>query len=222
MNYLELTGRENNDLIPWDQKNKVYIHKSMQESLRELQNAAAKENINIQVASGFRDYNRQLDIWNAKASGSRKLLDRQENIIDFDRSTSHEILDAMLAWSAIPGASRHHWGSEIDIFDQNVKPKEKVHLTQIECREDFHLMYSWLDQNLEMIPFHRPYAEDLGGVAQEAWHLSFTPVSKSFQKEYTLEVFEKNVRESSMLFKELVLKDLESIYLKYVANVKNP
>ncbi len=30
---------------------------------------------------------------------------------------------AMLRWSAVPGASRHHWGTEIDIFDPDLLPE---------------------------------------------------------------------------------------------------
>ena len=29
---------------------------------------------------------------------------------------------AILVWSALPGASRHHWGTDLDVFDRAVQP----------------------------------------------------------------------------------------------------
>ena len=29
----------------------------------------------------------------------------------------------ILEWSALPGASRHHWGSEFDVFDLAALPE---------------------------------------------------------------------------------------------------
>ena len=40
-----------------------------------LQSAAENEGFDLQVASGFRSYERQLLIWNEKATGKRPLLD---------------------------------------------------------------------------------------------------------------------------------------------------
>ena len=32
--------------------------------------------------------------------------------------TAPQIVRAILHWSALPGASRHHWGTEIDVIDR--------------------------------------------------------------------------------------------------------
>lgn len=219
INFEQLTGREVKDLITWDSAHGIQVHKDMESSLSALVQAASSDGIQIALASGFRSYDRQLAIWNAKASGKRKLLDRNEKPIDFTRAASEEVLESILTWSALPGASRHHWGSEIDIFDRSVKAKEEVQLTQKECRDDFADLYCWLDHNLHSFPFHRPYAKDLGGVAMEPWHLSYTPLSEAFEKQYTFEVFKRNVLESELLLKDCVLDRLERVYNDYVVNV---
>lgn len=220
--YLELSGRENKDLAPWVEGEELQIHSSMKEPLQELVNDAKKSGINISLVSGYRSFEKQLAIWNAKASGKRKLLDRNEQEVDFNQSSKQEILEAILAWSALPGASRHHWGTEIDIFDSGIKDRNKVSLTQRECQEDFHKLYNWIDSNLKNYPFHRPYSKDRGGVSMEPWHLSYTPLSMDFQNLYTLDVFEKNIREAQILLKEEILIDLEGIYSQYIQNVSNP
>ncbi|MCZ8486094.1 D-alanyl-D-alanine carboxypeptidase family protein [Vibrio lentus] len=32
------------------------------------------------------------------------------------RSSEQQKLSAILRWSALPGASRHHWGCDFDVF----------------------------------------------------------------------------------------------------------
>ena len=219
MNYLQLTGRESKDMTTWDTEHGILLLEPVKKALKEMQEAAANETgVELGVVSGFRDYERQLAIWNAKARGERKLLDRAERPIDFNNASQEEVLRSILVWSAIPGASRHHWGTEVDIFDAGVKSKVNVSLTIEECERDFEILYAWLDKNIHRFPFHRPYQEDLGGVAREPWHLSYSPLSLQLEQEYTLDVFERNVAESEMLLKELVQKDLEHIFRQYVAN----
>ncbi len=217
IDYSLLTGRGDDHIIKIEGGAK--LHKEALSDFEKLKNAAKKEGVELQVASGFRDFERQLSIWNLKASGERPVRDRQENLIDFNSASKSEILEGILTWSALPGASRHHWGTEIDIFDANIKAREEVSLTQKECVEDFQKLYGWLDKNIQDYNFHRPYAQDLGGVAKEPWHLSYTPLSKLYEKNYTIDVLRKSVRESDLLLKEEVLNSLEWIYANFIKNV---
>jgi len=52
---------------------------------------------------------RQAEIWNAKAAGLRPVLDANEQPIDTGTLSERELVFAILRWSALPGASRHHW-----------------------------------------------------------------------------------------------------------------
>lgn len=216
MNYKELTGRENSYLV--QTKDLYQIHPEALLELKKLQSAAREADIHIEVASAYRNFDKQLAIWNAKASGKRTLLTREEKILNFDTASNQEILEAIMAWSAIPGASRHHWGTEIDIYDKSVKPRDQLALTINECNEDFSKLYVWIDENLNRFKFHRPYKEDLGGVSVEPWHLSFTPISLQCEQHYTLDIFKQNIDESQLLFKDFVLEKIEEIYERYVIN----
>jgi hypothetical protein len=74
----------------------------------------------------------------------------------------------------------------------------------------------------ESFGFFRPYASDKGGVSPERWHLSYWPISKSYFENYTIELFKKNIEESSIELKEIVLENLPIIYQRYISNVDSP
>lgn len=217
MSFNILTGRDSKHTKEFAEG--LRVHESMIKEIYRLQDAAKKEGIQIEIASGFRDFQRQLKIWNLKASGERKLRDRNEIEIDFNTASKREVLESILTWSALPGASRHHWGTEIDIFDKSVKERDKVELTQKECEEDFPKLYEWLESNLDRFDFHRPYRKDLGGVAREPWHLSYTPISTNFERDYTIDVLRKSVKESEMLIKDEVISSLDWIFANFIKNV---
>src|SRR5690242_17995601 len=86
-------------------------------ALLEMRNAARTAGIELEVVSGFRDFNRQLAIWNDKFNGRRALLDPAGEALNAEELYEFALIDAILTWSALPGASRHHWGSEVDVID---------------------------------------------------------------------------------------------------------
>ena len=83
--------------------------------LMALVNAADTAGFQLEIASGFRDFSRQLLIWNNKFSGQRTMLDSHSQPLDPSRLSDEEKLFAILRWSALPGTSRHHWGTDFDI-----------------------------------------------------------------------------------------------------------
>ena len=74
----------------------------------------------MQPASSFRDFERQQLIWNCKFNGERKVHDDEGNLLDLALLDDWQKAQAILRWSALPGGSRHHWGTEIDIFDPDL------------------------------------------------------------------------------------------------------
>ncbi|MCV5359665.1 M15 family metallopeptidase, partial [Escherichia coli] len=61
-------------------------------------------------------------IWNGKWRGERPLLDASSQPIDALQLCEIERLHAILRWSALPGTSRHHWGTDLDIYDPDCLP----------------------------------------------------------------------------------------------------
>lgn len=221
MDYKFLTGRENSFLEEIELNgNNHLIHKNVKEPFLKLKNILSQFNINLSLVSSFRSFDHQLKIWNAKASGKRKLFDKDENELNFKDLAPLEIMHSILRWSALPGASRHHWGCEIDIYDQNVKDKAQVNLTLKECHDDFQLLYSHINSYLEEYGFYRPYDIDRNGVSPELWHLSFKEISKECLDNFSIDLIKKSILATDeMLLKDEVLNHLEEIYQTYIINV---
>jgi len=156
-----------------------------------LQAAAREAGFDIQIASGFRSFERQLAIWNGKANGHRTVLDEQSHIIDMSTLCDTDKALAIMRWSALPGCSRHHWGTDFDIYDAASVPADyEVQLTSGEVSNGgvFAPMHEWLDRYLASARsgLFRPYAEDTGGIAPERWHLSYAPVAGRYEAAFSL------------------------------------
>jgi LAS superfamily LD-carboxypeptidase LdcB len=225
MDYKTLTGRESSHLVSLDDKR--LIHPDALRALNQLKELALKDiGAKIEVISSYRNFQDQLNIWNLKASGERDLFDLNENKLDYQDLSKEELLKAILLWSAIPGGSRHHWGTDIDIFDASKIQMKDVKLLNSECSSDgvcgdLHL---WLDQKIKdnnSLGFFRPYDTDRNytGVGQEKWHLSFNPISNEYLEKYTYEVFLKNIQDSTIILKEEILSNSNLIYENYILNI---
>lgn len=213
-----LTGRTD---VHLESYGKFLLAPESLEQFKSMQKKAKKDaNIDLRLVSSFRSFERQQIIWNGKASGERKILDDNENTIEPSELSESQLVHAILRFSALPGASRHHWGTDIDVFDANVKKKEEVKLTVNESLKEFEKLNVWLNENMNDYGFYRPYSQDRGGVSQEPWHLSYYPLSSEYFRHYSLDVFKENIQRSQIKLKSTVLSDLNDIYEKYVLNIE--
>ena len=125
---LELTGRARTHVVQLDEL-RCALHRDVVEPFAALRAAAAREGMDIRVFSAFRDFAAQLSIWNRKFSGQRPLFGRDGSLLQYASLDRDELIETILSWSALPGASRHHWGSDIDVFDAAaVAPDYRVQL----------------------------------------------------------------------------------------------
>lgn len=165
------------------------VHRELVPAFLQLQQRAAGAGFDLAIASGYRNYARQLRIWNEKAIGQRPLLDSAGQPLDASVLDDWTRVQAILRWSALPGTSRHHWGSDIDVYDRAaVDEQYVVQLTPDEVADGgpFGPLHRWLDEQMargDCCGFFRPYAADRGGVAPERWHLSYAPVAMQFQRQ---------------------------------------
>lgn len=153
------------------------------EDLNKLQQAAKKQGIELTIASSFRSLERQALIWNNKFNGIRPVLDRQGNKVEMSQLTDWQKVEAILLYSALPGASRHHWGTDIDVYDTaNIDKSYQLKLEPDEYEKGgpFYNLSKWLELNCERFNFYRPYLANNAAVAQELWHLSHKPTAKHF------------------------------------------
>lgn len=226
MNIDILLGKTTEHLVPLE-GTKFLIHKDMLKDFLRLKRDAQEAGFDLQLASAYRDFDRQLKIWNLKASGERTLLDDQERPLDFKALSPIELVLAILRWSAIPGCSRHHWGTDIDIFDGNQQQPEDVKLVP---SETIHpgpsaALHDWLDSKIssqDAYGFYRPYATDRGGVSPERWHISYHLLSRRYLEAFTFSIFKKNLEESEILLKEVLLDNADEIYQRFFLNIDLP
>ena len=226
MNIEILLGKTKEHLVPIE-GTKFFVHHLMLHDFLKLQKAAREEGFDLQIASAFRDYDRQLAIWNAKAKGERPILDDQERPLNFSQLSPNEIVFSILRWSAIPGCSRHHWGSDIDIFDANKQLAEDVKLIPSECYGSGPSagLHEWLDQAMasdHAFGFFRPYRTDQGGVSPERWHLSYYPISRRVVDVYTFSLFKRSIEESEILLKEIILENADEIFDRFLLRFDLP
>ncbi|EKK9988020.1 M15 family metallopeptidase [Vibrio vulnificus] len=200
------------------------IHPRVKEDLQQLLCAAQAAGFKLEIASGFRDFQRQQTIWNAKFSGGAPILDHLSQPIDKKTLTDEEKMWAILRWSALPGASRHHWGCDFDVFARNLLPADQtLKLEPWEYLSGHQApFYRWLQQHLSQFGFFFPYAKDLGGVASEPWHISHVAISQQCLTLLTPEKLRQQLELHPIDGQEQVLSNLTLIYNQFIANICTP
>jgi LAS superfamily LD-carboxypeptidase LdcB len=224
LNPSELTGRSDGHVQEVAELRST-VHKASAGALRALVEAARDDGIDLQIVSSFRGFTRQTEIWNAKFSGRRRLLDRTSLEIDRAFLSEQALIDAILIWSALPGASRHHWGTDVDVIDRAAMPEGYIpQLVQQEFEPGavFGPLAVWLGANLRRFDFFRPYSTDRGGVLPEPWHISHAPISVPALQAMSVDVLADAIGGSDMLGRESVLARLPELYERYVRSVDEP
>ncbi|RKF18061.1 D-alanyl-D-alanine carboxypeptidase family protein [Alginatibacterium sediminis] len=191
-------------------------------ALQNMSNAAQADGLSMSVASGFRSFDKQLQIWNQKWSGQRPLLDAQSQTIDAAELNDEQKLLAILHWSALPGASRHHWGSDFDIYcPALVPPSEQLQLIPSEYQPGGHQypLAQWLEQHSQSYGFFYPYQYFQGGVAQEPWHLSHREPSQSISENFELSRLKALIETSNILGKDCILSQFDMIAERFIFNI---
>ncbi|MBY6188500.1 M15 family metallopeptidase [Marinobacter hydrocarbonoclasticus] len=185
---------------------------------------AAGAGFQLAVCSGWRGFERQLAIFNGKADGSRALNNRAGERCDVRVMSDADILDAILAWSALPGTSRHHWGTDLDWYDAGAISRDALQLEPWEYQPGgpCHSLAEWLEPRLSQYGFFRPFREPLGGVAPEPWHLSFAPVSVPALGEFDANQLAQQLEQSPLALKETVLAQLPGLVERYCYRISQP
>ena len=178
------------------------LRKQAYESFLKMKNEAEKEAINIQIVSSYRSFDHQNRIWTRKYNRFTK------------QGLSPEItLQKIIEYSTIPGTSRHHWATDIDIIDGNSKqPKHVLNEEHFHGNGPFCKLKEWMDENAESFGFYIVYTNNANrkGFKYEPWHYSYKPLSKSYLKDYQkidiLEMIKKEKLTGSEHFGEEFIK----------------
>ncbi|RLQ20471.1 D-alanyl-D-alanine carboxypeptidase family protein [Seongchinamella sediminis] len=216
----QLTGRDDSHLLTLVDGHRLHPQAAL--AFGRLQAAARGAGFDLAIASSYRSYERQLAIFNGKASGQRPVYDDRGRQLDVSALTAEQKLAAILRFSALPGTSRHHWGTDLDVFDAAAVPAGyRVQLDPAEVAPGgiFAGLHRWLDARMaaaESYGFYRPYAQDRGGVAVERWHLSYAPLARRCERLLQAD----DLRQcwcGELELGELVERELETLLARYVA-----
>jgi LAS superfamily LD-carboxypeptidase LdcB len=220
----ELTGRSSSHIVELDEP-ACRLHQAVVKPFLRLRSAAAAAGIDLVPVSSFRDFDRQLAIWNGKHRGERELLAADGRQLDAGALDDAARVEAVLHWSALPGASRHHWGTDLDVIDANaVPPGHRPRLVSEEYAPGgmFAGLDAWLADAAAEHGFYRPYSTWRGGVQPEPWHLSHAAVAAPAQAALSVQMLRDALAGVDLAARAVVEQCLPSILERYVRNVDAP
>lgn len=145
-------------------------------SFQEMHTAAQKDGISIKVVSSYRSYEKQKSIWNRKFSNFK-----DQGITD------EEAISKIIEYSTLPGTSRHHWGTEVDIIDASPLENGDVLIPEkFHGQGPYNMLREWMEENAQNYGFLLPYTQDekRTGFKYEPWHYSYAPLSQPMLKDY--------------------------------------
>jgi len=175
------------------------------EAFSEMRKEARRDQIEIDAVSSYRDFAHQRRIWNRKFEAHIA-----------EGLSSEEAIARIVKYSAIPGTSRHHWGTEADVIDAAARPQPKDDPLQRKYYEKggpFEGLARWLRENASRYGFFQVYTDDpaRNGFAYEPWHISLAELSIPLLKQFleaSIEryVVDKTVKGSRSFSREFLLR----------------
>ena len=152
------------------------LQKKAYQAFLEMNYEARKHGMNIRVVSSYRSFNHQNLIWTRKYKRYRA-----------QKFSSQGAVQRNIRYTAIPGSSRHHWGTEIDVVNGSIKTSRYPLSTK-----NFHgygiykSFREWMDSNAHKYGYYQVYTNDYTrrGFKYEPWHYSFAELGKPMLKEY--------------------------------------
>ncbi len=150
----------------------MFLRREAMEAFQEMHTAAEKEGLQLVVLSATRTFGHQKRIWENKWHGISLL---HGDILATDIEDPVERSREILKYSAMPGTSRHHWGTDIDLNSLQNSYFEHGQGKRV---------YQWLKANAADYGFCQPYTAHgkrrAGGYEEEKWHWSYTSLASAF------------------------------------------
>jgi len=170
----QLIGMGNPDIIGESYTSRM--HKKTAVALAKMKTAAAIESIQIEVVSAYRSFQRQKEIYEGKY---RRFISQGLSPV--------EAIEKIVEYSTIPGTSRHHWGTDIDIIDSNSpQPENVLQVKNFHGKGPYCKLKEWLNEYGESFGFYEVYTDNphRKGFEYEPWHFSYAPISKPMLKAF--------------------------------------
>lgn len=159
----------------------VRLRHSAMEAWHDLRADAIKAGLDPWLSSSYRSFKAQLAIWNKKYTECSATVTGIE-----------EIVKEVMQYTAIPGTSRHHWGTDFDITDGlGYFQHEPLTHAQYTLGGEYQYLNYWLEQNAHKYQIYQVYTRDKDrkGFRYEPWHYSYRPLAKATLDEVLLSDF---------------------------------
>lgn len=154
----------------------MYAHPAALDAFRLMHQAAQSDGVELRIVSAFRSFADQKRIWERKWTGKAPVAGKS---LPATHPDGVDRAREILRYSAMPGTSRHHWGTDFDI--NSVDP------SYFDTRQG-QAVYRWLSQHAPSYGFCQTYTAKAGtarkGYEEEKWHWSFIPVARTYQAAY--------------------------------------
>ena len=139
--------------------------------------------------------------------------------------TPLERVEAILLWSALPGASRHHWGTDVDLIDRlraASATADSLRQQEFAPGGPFAAARRVAGDHAARFGFFRPFRGVRSGVQPEPWHFSFAPIAEMARRALESDGVAWAIAAAPILGKELVLAHLDELHARYVAAIDLP
>ena len=156
---------------------KIYLQKETCQKFIEMHQAANKDSISIIINSGARNFYAQKSIWDRKWRAIKRKKKKDTSNLNIENK---KIALEILLKCAMPSTSRHHWGTDIDIFYQS----GNEYFDTLEGKKQYH----WMKKNAHKFGFQQVYTDknktQRRGYEEEKWHWSYVPIANKYTKKY--------------------------------------
>lgn len=180
---VELMGKTTIDLYG----DGYQLRKEAHEAFVAMKRAAYSSGIDLKIVSSYRSFDRQQVIFERKF---QKYSDEGMAPID--------AINKIIEYSTIPGTSRHHWGTDIDVIDGYRKVDGDVLVpSKYGEGQPFADFKKWMDENSEKFGFYLVYTDTpkRRGFKYEPWHYSYAPLSipmlETYRSKNIMQIYKK-------------------------------
>jgi D-alanyl-D-alanine carboxypeptidase len=155
-----------------------FLRKETFEAFQKMASSAKKDDVDLFIISATRNFDSQKKIWENKWNGKTKVEEKNLTTI----ADLKERARLILLYSSMPGTSRHHWGTDMDLNSLNNDYFSNGKGLKV---------HQWLTAHASEFGFCQPYtskATGRTGYEEEQWHWSYLPLSKLFLEEYKKQI----------------------------------
>ena len=142
----------------------VYLIYPVYEAFKKMYDAALADGVKLIITSGHRTFVEQVCEWQLRWNNPGT-----------DKPFSNDVEKAkyLLQYRSMPGTTRHHWGTDIDL--------NSFELAYYQTQEG-QKVYNWLKDNAATYGFYQSYTaldeKRPAGYQEEKWHWSYKPLAR--------------------------------------------